>query len=352
MVNVYQEKYDKIILMKFLKKFTILVIFSLSLSSLAYKVHAQIPSSIDGIDISSEPENPNPGRNVTVSIESYSTNLSAASIVWMVNGKNYKQGVGIKSIVIVAPEIGKSTNILVAIMTAEGKEVKKAITIKSGSVDIVWESDGYTPPLYRGKSLFAYQNSLRLIAIPHLASSNGKEIDPKTLVYKWTENDKVIRDQSGYGKQSIILKEETPKEMNIQVEVGTKTGTEKATAYITLNPMDPSILFYEEDPLYGILYNKTLIGEKTLKNKEINIVSAPYYFNTSERNSPLSFIWSINNLEKSELSKSQTITLRPKGDTSGSSLINLEIRNNNDILQGASNSIRLNFDKKSSENNI
>jgi hypothetical protein len=332
--------------MKFHKKIIISIIFSLGLLGLVHTTNAQIPDSIDGIDISSSPDNPNPGQNVNINIESYSTDLNGASIVWMVNGKNYKQGTGIKSISIKAPELGKNTNILVAIMTIEGKQIKKAITIKSGSIDLVLESDGYIPPLYKGRSSFAYQNSIRLIAVPHLASNDGKELDPKTLLYTWSENDKVIQNQSGYGKQVLVLKEETPKEMNMKVEVSTKTGSQKAVSYMVLNPTDPSILFYEEDPLYGILYNKALLGDKTLDNQEINIVSAPYYFNMLEKNSPLSFVWSINNLERPELSTSQTITLRSKGDTSGSSLVKLEIRNSNEILQGGSNSIKLNFNKK------
>ncbi|HEY4478697.1 MAG TPA: hypothetical protein VI775_02545 [Candidatus Paceibacterota bacterium] len=334
--------------MKFLQKSIIIFSLLLSFSLIAY---AQIPNSIDGIDISSNPENPNPGQNVTISIESYITSLNSASIVWLVDGKNYKKGTGVNSITIIAPEIGKSTNIVVAIMTAEGREVKKTMTINSSSIDIIWESSGYTPPFFEGKSLFAYQNPIKITAIPHLGQSNGKELDQKTLVYKWTVNNKVIQDQSGYGKQTIVLKDELPKTLEIKVEAETKNGSQKSISFITLNPRDPSISFYEEDPLYGILYNKALLNNKALKGQEINIVSAPYYFNVYNNNSPLSYVWSINNLERSELSTSQIITLRSKGDSSGSSLISLEIRNQDDILQGANNSIKVNFNKQAVEDN-
>ncbi len=328
--------------MKFLQKSIIITFLSLSLLSI---VHAQIPNSIDGIQISSTPEIPNPGQNVNIKVESYNTDLNSASIVWIVDGKNYKQGTGIKSINILAPDMGKNINIVIAIMTSEGKEIRKTVTIKSSSVDIVWESAGYTPPFFKGKSLFAYQNSIKVTAIPHIAGSNGKELDPKTLVYKWTKNDKVMQDQNGYGKQTVIIKEDTPRPLELEVEIETKNGSQKASAYLTLEPIDPSIIFYEENPVYGILYNKALNENKSLNAQEINVVSAPYYFNIYNKNSPLSYVWSVNNLEKPDLSRSQTITLRSKGDTSGSSLINLEIRNLDDILQGASRSIRLNFNK-------
>jgi len=310
-------------------------------------VHAQAPSSLDGVQIDSSPSIPAPGQRVTIQVESFSTDLNAASIVWIVNGKTYAQGTGITSIQTTAPALGKELNILAVIMTVEGREIKKVMSIVPSSVDLIWESEGYTPPFYKGKALFAYENTLRITAIPHLVPPGGTKIDPRTLVYKWIVNDKVIQEQSGYGKQTLSFQSEIPRELDVRVEVGTRDGGRKGTASMILTPGDPSISFYEENPLYGVLYNKAIVNRVNLKNQEITIRAIPYNFTVS-RSAPLSFLWSINNLERPDLSTNQSITLRTKDDSEGSSAISLEIRNMRQILQGARNEASVFFNKKSS----
>lgn len=309
---------------------------------------AQIPSSIDGIEINITPELPAPGQTVTVSVESFSTDLNAASIVWVISGKNFAKGVGTKSIDFPAPALGKTTTVLVVIMTVEGREVRKTTTLKSGGVDLIWESAGFVPPFYKGKSFFAYENQVKITAIPHLAGTTATELDPKTLVYKWTENDKVIQDQSGYGKQTLTIQENIPRPLKIQVEVGTANGTSKAIGRMTLAPGDPSISFYEENPLYGVLYNKTLTNRVRLINQEITIRAVPYTFNTSKQ-SPLIYNWSVNNLERGDLSTNESVTLRTKGDVVGTSNVSLRIRNENNILQGAESTVNVEFSKKQTQ---
>ncbi|HEY4494811.1 MAG TPA: hypothetical protein VJC02_01770 [Candidatus Paceibacterota bacterium] len=328
--------------MKSLLKITSIAILSLFLFSIAY---AQTPTSIDGVEISANPEIASPGQNITVSVESYITDLNAASIVWVVDGKNYAQGTGLKFINITAPAIGKSVNILAAIMTVENREIKKSMTIKSGGVDLIWESRGYTPPFYKGKALFSYQNNIVLTAIPHLSQNGTSEIDPKTLLYKWKKNTKVIQDSSGFGKQSVSIQEEIPTTIDIEVEVTTKDGSQKGKASISLTPGNPSLLFYEEDPLYGVLYNKALVDNFRLKNQEIKIQAVPFTFNFSSPSSPLIFSWSINGYGQEELNKNQSVILRTKGDKEGSSSLSLEVKNENEILQGARANINIFFNK-------
>lgn len=333
--------------MKFHWKF-IIFLLCITFTLQSYSALAQAPNSIDGVEISTYPKIPSPGENVTVEVESYNTDLNSASIVWIINGKTHAQGIGRKAIDITAPAIGKNLVITVVIMTVEKREVRKVITIKSGGVDLIWESEGYVPPLYKGKSLFAYENPLKIIAIPHLAGPNGTELDPRTLTYKWKVNDKVILDQSGYGKQTLSIQESIPRSLEIRVEVGTPNGTQKAEDSVTLTPGDPSISFYEDDPLYGVLYNKNLGSKVTLTNQEITIRAVPYNF-SSLGDSPLSFVWSINNFERKDLSTDQSITLRTKEGTEGSSNISLEIRNSENILQGARSAIGISFTKKSTQ---
>ncbi len=335
--------------MNSLLKYTLASFFLLSSATLAF---AQIPVSLDGIDIKSFPVSPAPKQNVTVSIESYNTDLNGASIVWLVDGKNFSQGTGLKSIEITAPSIGSTKVVVAAIRTSEGREIQKRIVITSGEVDIIWESAGYIPPLYKGKAHFAYQNEIRISAVPHLSlGKSGVELNPNTLIYKWTVNDKVLQDQSGYGKQSIIYKTDTPREINIKVDVSNREGSVKGMSSITLTPAEPSITFYEDNSLYGVLYNKALVNRVNLTNQEINIIAAPYSFSTNSGNPLLKYAWSINGFAQNDLLGKQSITLRAKGDAAGSTLVSLNLRNEDDILQGAESSVTVYFSKKEVQSN-
>ena len=344
------ESCDKIMGMKSRLKFTIAILFFSLLSGLPLLSHAQIPSSIDGIQIGTNPDLPAPGQTITVNVESFSTDLNSASIVWLVDGKNLTQGTGKKSVGLTAPEIGKSITVTAVIKTVEGREVRKIITIKSGGVDLIWESAGFVPPLFRGKSTFVYQNPVKIIAMPHLAGANGVEIDPKTLVYKWKNNDKVLQDQSGYGKQVITIQDDLPRSLQIEVEISNRDGTSKAAGSMSLEPGDPSLSFYQEDPIYGVLYNLSLINKVRLTNQELSLRAVPYSFNISSA-SPLTYIWSVNDLERTDLSTNESITLRTKGDSEGSSNIALTVKSAGNILQGARNGVSVLFTKKLTSTN-
>lgn len=331
--------------MKLLFKISIITLFSIFCFGFYSNTNAQVQTSIDGVTIDTSNDNPKPGENLDVYIDSYLFDLNSASIVWTVNGKVDQKGVGVKRITIPAPKIGAITDVSVDIKGSDGREVKKAISVRSGYVDLIWESDGYVPPFYKGKTPFSYQNNVRITAIPHLAKTSGVEIDPKTLVYTWKLGGKYIDNGQGYGKQSVVIEYgDIPKPLEITVDVINREQTLHTAGAMNLTPSEPSLLFYEEDSLYGIFYNKVLPTNFNLKNIEAKILAIPYGFNLN--NQEIDYNWSINNIEQSDLLKNRSIIIRTKGDTSGSSNLFLDIRNQDRILQGARGAFTINFKKK------
>jgi hypothetical protein len=307
-------------------------------------------TSIDGIDISFTPTNPTPNERVTVSLVSYSIDLNSASIVWLSNGETLTHGVGMKEISVKAPSIGKRLIISTIIKGVGGREVRKNITIQSGSIDLIFEPISYAPPFYKGKNPLVYQNKIKLIAVPHLSLNGIKELDPKNLVYTWKIGGKYIDGASGYGKQSVIINSgNIPKTLDISLEVYNQEQTINTTRAINLEPTDPSLIFYEINPLYGTLFNKAITNRISLNDSEITVLASPFGFNS--KNLSLNYIWSINNIDQPSLSKKQSITLKTKGSVAGISNIDLDIRNIENILQGARSSFSINFDRKKTSNN-
>ncbi len=328
--------------MKLLLKISILTLICV----FTLTAQAQIPTtSIDGVTIQTSSDNPKPGEEMEISVESYTFNLNAASIVWLVNGKTQNNGIGLKKITVVTPKVGQRTKVTANIKTAAGREVQKTITISSASVDIIWESDGYVPPFFNGKLPFSYQNSVKLVAMPHLSKDGKTEIDPKTLVYSWKNDGKYIDNGQGYGKQSVEVDSgDIPKPLEITVDVSNREQTEHSVGYLTLSPAAPSLSFYEEDSLYGILFNKSLADKVQLKNSEMKILAVPFGFNF--KNNQTAYTWTVNDIEQSDLEKNRSITVRTKGDSEGTSNVYLDARNDTNFLQGARGGFSINFNKK------
>jgi len=324
-------------------------LFSFSLA------HAQTPNSVDGINIVIDPSNPAPGQSVDISIQDYLSDISSAHVTWAVNGQKAADGIGKNDIQVTAPALGKKSNISILIQTVNGQNIQKSIMLKSGSVDMIWESEGYAPPLYGGKQDFAYQNTIKVVAMPHLANSSGVEIDPSALVYSWKQDSNAIADQSGYGKQAIVITSGiVPRPTSIDVTVSTRDGSQTASGVITLHPDSPSIVFYKDDPLYGVLYNLALGSQAPFTNQEMTLLAAPISFTMpSLSKNNLEYDWTINGVAQSNLTGNRSVTLRVQDTSRDSNYpVQLQIQNKKDILQGMSNGLTVMFIASKQNNGI
>ena len=314
-------------------------------------VHAQgIPSSF-GVDLTASAQNPIPGQQVTITARNYNADINSSKITWSVNGKVVQSGTGLTTLIVTAPAFGKSLNIKVSSVTTEGLSMTGSIVVGSGSVDMVVETDGYTPPAFPGKTPIAYQNSVTVIAVPHISNSSGTEYDPKTLIYQWSKSDQVMESQSGYGKQSVTIPGDIiPRPYEITVTVTPRTGSGQASSIITITPQSPFISFYLNDALYGPLYNSALGATFRIgSQREANVLAVPYGFSKPANGlGDLSLTWLINNVEHPELATNDSVILRAPQGTAGSSNVEIDINNTKNILQTAKASFTATFSAKAS----
>lgn len=305
-----------------------------------------IPITGSGVDMLVSTENPNPGQTITITARSYSIDINSSELTWIVDDKIIQKGTGLTKLEIIAPPLGKKKNINLSVISQSGVKLTNSITINSSSVDMIIEHDGYTPASFKGKIPVSYQNNIKIIAIPHLANQNGSEYDPKNLVYQWKKNSRVLEDSSGYGKQTLNLPGDiVPRPVSIEVIISTIDNTQKTIGYASISFASPSIYFYIDSPLYGPLLNSTIKDAVYIgKEKETSIISIPFGFNRPINSlGDLVLTWMINGYERTELEKNETITLRSPENSSGSSNIELTIKNNKQILQGSSASFSAKF---------
>jgi hypothetical protein len=207
----------------------------------------------------------------------------------------------------------------------------------TSSVDMVVESGGYVHPLFSGKIDPKYQNLVKIVAVPHLFTPTGTELDPKILFYQWRKNGLVIQSESGYGKQTLSMPGEVvPRAYSITVEVSSRDKTVISEGRTNIEPLEPFISFYVEDPLYGPLYNIAVINSVRIgTQREVTMRAVPYGFNVNQANDNFTRTWFINGIEHPELSYNDSIILRTPDKIGGSANVQLTIRNTKDILQGA-----------------
>lgn len=124
----------------------------------------------------------------------------------------------------------------------------------------------------------------------------------------------------------------------------------KATGSVTLSPQGSEVLVYEDNPLYGVLYNKALGGNVTLQNEEIKLAGIPYFIGVKEReNAGLAYEWRLNNELVSGGAKS-SLAFKQSGGAGGTALVSLQISNPAKIFQFANVSLSLSFGQKSAPN--
>jgi len=339
-----------------MNRFFLLNLFIISFLFTSHFALAQgVPVTASNIDLTSSSNSPVPGQKITITARSFSIDINSSTITWIIDGKVSQKGVGLTKLEISAPSLGKEYKIVVSAVTTNGLSLTNSITVGSGSVDMVTESNGYVPPFFKGKLPVAYQNNVNIIAIPHLADTKGVEYDPKTLVYQWKKGGRVVEDQSGYGKQTFTLVGDIiPREANVNVTISTRDGTKRTTGYITVSYDSPSLNFYVDSSQHGPLFNSA-IGDNIFigKEKETSVLMVPYGFNKPVNGiGNLLLTWMINGYEREELASNESVTLRSPDNTAGRSNLELTIKNSRDILQTVSRGFSASFSANKESSNL
>lgn len=308
-----------------------------------------INTSDDEVSFGVSPENPEPNEPTTIKLESYSIDLDKSNTKWYVNNTLAQEGRGLKTLTFQVGDLGKSSVVKIIIDSTKGQIIKN-ITINPSAVTILWEADTYTPPFFKGKALFSHQSRVTFVAQPQIVVG-GRTLNPSNLIYRWSKDGTVLGNQNGYGKQTLTLTGSViSRSMRIFVEVEDPQSGATASGVITLSPVEPEILMYKMDPLYGVQYNKAILQSIALTGKEITLTSIPYFFSSQSAviNNELMYTWSINGEEISDGLNINTRVFRTIGDISGKSDIGIRIEQPNKILQFASHNTIIDFLKEPS----
>ncbi len=316
---------------KILTSFFLATLFLFDLVVGAHPSFAQVGNTGTELTMVISPAYPRPGEEVTVSIESYNFDLNRSEVHWFVNDRPVKTAVGYKKLVVRAGRNGETTIVRVAAIAENGNTYSKDTVIRPAEVNLLWQAQSYTPPFYRGKALMPFQGTVMVTAVPTFAQGRST-MAPESLIYTWKEGDDVIGGSSGKGKNLFPFRGAVPmRPKTISVLVESPDRTMSAEASITVDPVSPRLLFYENHPRYGLLLQKALGSTFSLEEDEARIDAVPYYFETSgtRGSKDMVYEWQMN-YTPLESSKDPFIILRRTSDAPGRTSLFLEARSSDD----------------------
>ncbi|MFA6430621.1 MAG: hypothetical protein WC229_03160 [Candidatus Paceibacterota bacterium] len=336
-----------------LKKLKIICLAIITISVISFNLptknvtaQTSLTSQSGGLTLTKTPENPEPNQSVVIKANSYSINIDSSTIRWYVDDVLKKEGIGEKTFNLQTGKSGEVINIRTEVITYDGRNFQQELSILPSRVDILVESDSYTPPLYKGKAYFVGQGTAKIIAVPDIVI-NGEKAENSSLNFKWEKNGMVLGNLSGTGRNTLIIEGEIPmKDIYIKLDILNTSRNVLASKFFVVSPQKTQIVFYENSSLYGLLLNKSLVGNYSMGNKEeIKIVAKPYFFNISSQDSEeINYKWTLNNKTVSLDGKKNELILRQNSkDPKGKTPVRLKIEGQKRIFQFAENNFNILF---------
>lgn len=303
-------------------------------------------SKIINVDLTYSPTSPTAGQQINFELSSLGSNIDSLKIQWLVDGVIKKEGIGLKTFSITAKNNGQNTSVKAVVSSDNGATGVAETNIIPAEVDLITESQSFAPPFYKGGTYFTNQGTIKIIAVPNILDDSGKKINSKNLVFKWTQDSTVLGSSSGTGKDSITVDGSIPiSDIIVGVDIFDLSGNKLASRSMILSTKDPQILFYENNALYGILFNKAVVNYYLGTREELKVSAEPfsYNFNTNvDRNA--AYNWTINDNPISIVGRKNEVLLKQTGSAvSGIAQVSLDINNSSRIFQYSSGNFNVQF---------
>lgn len=263
------------------------------------------------------PQYLSPYSRAVISVQSSSLDLTNATMTVSVADKKTYEG-NVQPTSVTLGGAGSATSVKV-IIVSDGKTFTQTASIRPQDVALILEPVSSVPPLYKGKSLVPLEGGVRVVAVANLRNASGVALDPITLAYSWTVDDTKITSSSGIGRSSLVVASPLQyRARTVSVAVSSQDGALVGGNSVSLSPQEPSMRLYENDPLFGIRFDRALSSTYAIKGTEATLYAAPFSFPITS-GAPL-LQWFVNG---SAAQTGSLITLRPSGDGEGSASLSV-----------------------------
>lgn len=262
-----------------------LLLFAIPQTSL----QAQTLSGQSSATLIASPQFPTPNQEVSVSLDAYSMNTLGATITWYVDKVELTDRKNERSIKFTSGPIGTTHTVRSVIRFPSGLPLEAVVTIPITQVDIIVETDSYTPSFYQGRALPSENSHIRAVAVLH-----GKTPEtPAEYTYEWKLDGDPLFGGPIRGKRVIETRMPLYQDHTLTVVVYNTRGTPLGRRTIALDPTVPEVHFYEENPLRG-LSRKAITDDFVLIGEETTVHAEPYFMNIEPKTFSGEISWELN----------------------------------------------------------
>lgn len=299
-----------------------LLVVAIGVLILPHPAFAQLVGTSDAVSdqpfsIEVNPQYPAPFSTATLSFVSDTLPLTNADMTVTSAGSKLYEG-SVRPIGVKVGKAGSVTNVTIVIRSL-GKNYRQNVLIQPQDVVLVVEPLSSAPPLYPGKPSIPLEGDARVVAAATLTKVGGQVLNPTTLSYTWSVDGTIVANSSGIGKSAIIVAAPLQyRSRDVSVIVRSQDGTVAGGSAATLDPVEPHVRTYVNDPLLGILFDHAINGSYALQNAEATLYAAP--FSLPITNGPPFIRWYLNG---DSAQTGPSITLRPSGSGQGTALVSL-----------------------------
>lgn len=307
-------------------------------ATLASSTYAQQFMGTEPLTIDISPQYPKPYEPITVTPGSTTIDLSGSTVTFLVNGKVVQQGSGTESATLQTGGPGEKTTITVTVVN-NGRTYTKDLVIRPAEVALITEPVSTTHPFYQGASLVASEGRLRLIALPDVRTAPGSRVPASALVYTWKLGDRILTDASGIGR-SVLIATAPPRYRNalVSLTVTTQDSSIVAQTLTNLDPVEPIVRVYQNDPLIGPWFATALPASFSMTATEATFRAVPYFFAGLP-----TLVWSVNGAPSGG---DKDITVRASGNGAGTANLDVSVSQpDNNQLADTALSVRFGVNK-------
>ncbi|MGM0482736.1 MAG: hypothetical protein ACQEP6_02645 [Patescibacteria group bacterium] len=280
-----------------------------------------------------------------------SLNKERSMFTWYVNGEKKDNGYGLDTFETEVKEAGGEMVVKVHMKTDNGTEKSDSITFTSGEVDVIWQTDTYTPAFYKGKPLSsrADKSQMDIIAIPNF--TKGKQIeDPDQYIFTWKVDGSEYRSARGLNSITLDLSE-ISRRSGIEVKIQPLNSELKLAKSISFPKSGtPDVLMYAEDS-YGMDYSRAInhMGTFSLDHEKISVKAEPLFF-TKKNGEEVEIEWSMNNEPLPDFDGNDKAGFSIEREFTGESSISVSIDNKNNLREKVNSEVI--FDVDMANNNF
>jgi hypothetical protein len=289
------------------------------------------------IKIDLEPAFPEPNSSFRASLNDYAFPMQVTSISWRVDGETLPDNSNQRTLSLVAKEAGESTSIEALIKIAGGSDVLVRKIVSPINVDIIVEPQTKTPAFYKGRALPSVGSTVNLTAL-----LNGIRIPDAGFIYTWKVNSQVVNGGSVIGNNRSSITIPLGQLVIISVDIKKTDGTLVVSKAVEIPSVTPTFYFYELSTLYGL--NNIALKEVNFIGDVITVRAEPYYLDINTFNRPGHLEWKVDGMiNNSSTANPYEITLARTGVFTGRSMVDIHVRNLEQLLQGAKGEFQVNF---------